>query len=142
MSAQGTTPIAMESVIQYLPQHRVLLCTACPKPTCVPPKGITVHLRKFHKEQFTPDQRIKLAKDARAHPVLPPCSVVTPRREDGPVAGLYIQDGFECNVCHYVCGSERTMDKKHCRRKHGWVKSQGEIWTKQTIQVLRPTASP
>ena len=128
MSTQGTTHIDMESVIQYLPRHRVLLCMACPHPTCIPPKGVKTHLREFHRKQFTPDQRTKLAKDVSLarHSVLPPRQVVIPRRQAGPVPGLYVYDGFECNRCHYVCWSEKTMDKKHCRSKHGWVKSRGK----------------
>lgn len=135
MSEQELHSIEWESVIKYLPKYHVLLCTACPKSTCVPPKGITTHLREFHKEQFTKAQRTKLAKDAREHPALPPRSVAIPPREKGPVPGLYVRHGFQCNRCNYVCGSEKTMHKKHCRKKHGWVKSQGKIWTEQSIQV-------
>ena len=135
MSEKEIPSIELESVIKYLPKYRVLLCTACPKSTCIPPKGITTHLREFHKEQFTKAQRTKLAKDAREHRALPPRSVAIPPREKGPVPGLYVRHGFQCNKCDYVCGSEKTMHKKHCRKKHGWVKSQGKLWTEQTIQV-------
>jgi Orsellinic acid/F9775 biosynthesis cluster protein D len=135
MSVESTCITTMEPVIQYLPQYRVLLCTACPKTTCIPPKGIATHLRTFHKHMFTCEQRTRLATDARKYPAVSPRMVVTPRRDEGSVPGLYVQDGFECTVCNYVCGSEEYMRDKHCRPRHGWVVSKPQIWEPQSIQV-------
>jgi Orsellinic acid/F9775 biosynthesis cluster protein D len=135
MSTPTTSSLVpMEPVIKFLPSYRVLLCTACSKSTCIPSNGIIIHLRNFHKDQFTRKQRTQLANEARRHPALPPQSVELPHREDGPVPGLHIHDGWECTQCQYVCGSENTM-KKHVRTKHGWVKSIPKIWRKQSIQV-------
>src|SRR5579859_2594854 len=121
MSDPGTSVVPMQPVIQFLCCHRVLLCTACPKTSCIPPKGVLTHLRNYHKNQFTCEQRKKLAKEARKHSALTPRDVITPRREDGAVPGLHVHDGWECTQCHYVCASETTMEKNHARRKHEWV---------------------
>jgi Orsellinic acid/F9775 biosynthesis cluster protein D len=96
MSDSETSNVPMQPVIQFLLKHHVLLCTACPKSTCIPPNGLTVHLRKHHKDQFTCEQRKKLTDEARKHPSLAPQNVLIPRREDGPVPGLHIHAGWEC----------------------------------------------
>ena len=127
-----------QPVLQFLHKYRVLLCTACPKSTCIPPKGITAHLREYHKDQFTTEQRQKIAKEASKHPVLAPRSIPTPCREDGPVPSLYVRDGWECTRCDYVCGSEKHMEKHHARKTHGWVASMPKIWREQTVQVNSP----
>ena len=127
-----------QPVLQFLRKYRVLLCTACPKSTCIPPKGITAHLREYHKDQFTSEQRKKIAKEASKHPVLAPRSIPTPCREDGPVPSLYVYDGWECTRCDYVCGSEKHMEKHHARKTHGWVASMPKIWQEQTVQVNSP----
>jgi hypothetical protein len=119
MSDPSTSDVPMQPVIQFLRPHRVLLCNACPKTTCIPPMGVVGHLRKYHKGQYTREQRIKLAKEARQHPALPVKNVQTPRRQDGPVPGLHVSDGWECMLCPYVCASETTMEKNHARIQQG-----------------------
>ena len=44
MSDHDTAPVPTQPVIQFLHSHRVLLCTACPKTTCIPPNAIAGHL--------------------------------------------------------------------------------------------------
>jgi Orsellinic acid/F9775 biosynthesis cluster protein D len=131
----------MQPVIQFLCKQRVLLCTACPKTTCIPLKGIGGHLRKHHKDQFTREQRTKLAKEARKYPALAPRSIPTPHREDGPIPGLHVRDGWECTLCDYVCVSVTNMEKEHARKTHGWVASKPKIWREQTVQVNQPSLS-
>jgi len=138
MSGSEASTVPMHPVIQFLDKHRVLLCTACSKPTCIPPKGVGRHFKKYYKDQFTCEQRTKSAKEASKHPALAPKSIPIPRREDGPVPGLHVRDGWECMRCHYVCGSEDAMESGHAWKKHGWVASMPKIWREQLVQVNVP----
>jgi hypothetical protein len=118
MSDPGTiSTVPVQPVIQFLRPHRVLLLHRCPKSTCIP-RGIGGHLLRHHRDQFTPDQRTKLANEARKHPALAPQSLLKPRREDGPVTGLYVHDGWECKLCCYVRTWKRNktwMGSKHAQ---------------------------
>src|SRR5277367_2335509 len=121
MSDLETSNVSTQPVLQFLYKYHILLCTICPKNTCIPSKGISAHLRKYHKDQFTSEQQKKIAKKASKHPVLALRSILTPCREDGPIPGLHVRDGWECTRCDYVCGSEKHIEKHHVQKTYGWV---------------------
>src|SRR5277367_3369980 len=83
-------------------------------------------------------QREKLVNEASKYPTLAPRGVLIPYREDGPVPGLAVHDGWECTRCPYVCRSDDNMEKEHARKQHGWMSSMHKIWQQQTVQVNSP----
>src|SRR5579864_7432663 len=45
------------SIFKYLPIFKILLYKNCPKSYCIPSDGIATHLREFHKDILTKEQR-------------------------------------------------------------------------------------
>jgi Orsellinic acid/F9775 biosynthesis cluster protein D len=127
-----------DDVLRFLPAHGVLLCTVCTKPHCIPLDGVAAHLREFHKDLLTKRQRAELVKYAYSlkEQLVNPKDVDVPRRKDGPIAGLYKINGWECLECGKALGTEDSM-KKHCRT-HGWEVNKVDMWKRTCIQVSIP----
>src|SRR5271155_2209289 len=128
------------SVLKFLPDFGVLLCTACTQPHCLPPGSVRRHMYKLHRNTFNSKQRgamieyaNSLTSDLKGAEEV---KEAVPPRENGPVEGLYVNhQGYECLICEYVCGSLETMKKKHCRPAHQWTKGKPDIWRVQPVQV-------
>jgi hypothetical protein len=124
------------SILKYLPRHQVLLCTACPESYCLPPNSIATHLRNFHNTILSKKQRAAIVKYSKTVTLKDPEDIEIPHREQGPVPGLHLVEGFECLECGYVCASLDTMSEGHCRPTHGWSRGKPLIWKQQYVQVL------
>lgn len=123
------------SVIEYLSDHRVILCMLCKEHYCIPPKGVRGHLNQFHQEQLTKKQRTEIVKFAASLDLTQPRAVQIPNRENGPILLLHKEKGFECLTCGYVCPKSSTMDK-HGRNTHQWNIIQQDKWQRQWVQVF------
>jgi hypothetical protein len=126
------------SILKYLSKYNVLLCTACPESYCLPPGSVATHLRTLHRTILSKKQRATIVKYSDSLFIEDPKNIEVPPREQGPVPGLHLVEGFECLKCGYACPAENTMLEKHCRPKHGWRKAQSQMWKKQYIQVIVP----
>src|SRR5579864_2325159 len=123
------------SVLQYLPDHRVILCMLCEKHYCIPPNGIRDHLFEFHKNKLTKKERRELVQFASSLDLAQPRDVKIPKRENGALSLLHKEEGYECLTCHYVCPMDTTMDK-HGRGEHQWSMKQLDKWKRQWVQVF------
>jgi len=129
-----------KSVLKFLPDFGVLVCTACTKPHCLPPGSVDGHMCRYHGKTFSINKRgamveyaNSLASDLKSTEEV---METVPPRENGPVEGLYVNHkGYECLMCEYVCGSLTTMKRKHCPRAHQWNKEKPDIWRVQPVQV-------
>jgi Protein of unknown function (DUF3505). len=99
--------------LKYIPGHKVLLCLVCEKSYCLPPGSVAKHLCDFHCHILTKKQGSELVKFSNSVELSKPANIIIPQRGDGRVEGLHKENGYECNECEYVCGSEEVM-KKHC----------------------------
>jgi hypothetical protein len=128
------------SVLKFLPDFGVLLCTACTKPNCLPPGSVDGHMRRCHGNAIKSKQRDamveyanSLASDLKSTEEV---KETVPPRENGPVEWLYVNhQGYECLMCEYVCGSLTTMTKKHCSPAHQWAKGKPDMWRAQPVQA-------
>ena len=128
------------SVLKFLPDFGVLLCTACTQPRCLPPGSVQTHMSKYHRHDFNSKQRSamveyanSLASDLKSAEEV---KEAVPPRENGPVEGLYVNhQGYECLMCEYACGSLITMRRNHCQTAHQWTKGKPDMWRVQPIQV-------
>ena len=129
-----------KSVLKFLPDFGVLLCTACTKPHCLPPGSVHEHMRRVHSKAFDSKQRRAMVEYANslASDLKSSLEVkeTVPPRQNGPVEGLYVNhEGSECLICEYVCGSSISMKYSHCRPVHQWTKGKPDMWRVQPVQV-------
>ncbi|KAI7226830.1 hypothetical protein KC330_g8668 [Hortaea werneckii] len=121
---------APNSVLEILPQDRVVICTQCQY--AIIPSGVKENLRTSHKR--LPLQRRQEIIDTVANNrslAQTPSDVIYPLPTDLPLESLPVYlDGLRCKAGHqpngayqYVCRTVRGK-QEHCKQNYGWVNTQ------------------
>lgn len=115
--APNLTNGAIETLIEYLPAHELLLCTQCK--VAVPSDDLEIHLRSSHRgikkawrdaihEKFEQIPKAKTTADLRPLPDnSPPLSFLIPPRE-----------GYRCPYCPTYRSLHETELRRHSSKVH------------------------
>ena len=127
-----------EDILKFISKYKVLLCTLCVEPHCVPLTSIAWHFLHYHADSVSQRKRKSLVQYARTFKdeLADPNEVKTivPPFEDGPIVGIHKLYRYHCTVCEQLLAAEISM-KDHCRG-HGWKAKDPEIWTRKWMQVF------
>jgi hypothetical protein len=116
-SASNLTNAATETLIEYLPDHKLLLCTQCK--TAVPSDDLETHLRSSHRgikkswrdsirERFGHVPTARTTADLQPLPDnSPPLSFLIPPRE-----------GYRCPYCPTYRSLHETELRRHSSKIH------------------------
>jgi hypothetical protein len=109
------------SYILHLSEFNALICRTCQHG--MTGKGVARHFQRHHKS-IPYDIRKQLVSFASG--LLMPNSdeIILPSGEIQAIDGLEVVEGFACQGCVGLYGTLESI-RQHCRKKHGWVKSQG-----------------
>src|SRR5947207_2892480 len=131
---------AIHHYVLHLIEYNVLLCRSCKH--CISPvgDGIKRHFMK-HRKTVALDTRRAIIDHVKSLQLMEPENITLPIEEIEPIMGLELLVGLRCQEkyneeeCHYCCITEGSM-KIHCKEEHGWVKSKGVSWKKQSVQTF------
>jgi hypothetical protein len=128
------TTVAMDQYVTYNAEYQVLICRQ--HGYCIPPEGITRHLRRFHGA-IALQTRQAIIDYSKTLDLLTPEEVATPTEIQQPVSGLRTIAGFRCHYdgCTELRSTEVSI-KQHCRETHEWKATVGELWSKQDFQTF------
>jgi hypothetical protein len=115
-----------EQLLIYLPQFHVIVCRECQY--AINKRGVNKHFRRLY-QHIDIRVRNQLNDYVQKFDVWEVEQVETPTEEVEIIKGLKVLAGFICTV--EGCNNKRTTLKsitEHCRDKHGWIKSNGNIY--------------
>jgi Orsellinic acid/F9775 biosynthesis cluster protein D len=129
----------VDSFICYNTKYRLAICKPC---GTVLPKDVATHLRHLHAS-FDASERQAICEYIKQWELTSPelFYLSLPLNEPiAAIAGLTVHNIARCNTCAFL-GSEQTMEVKHCRVEHGWIKSDGNFIESMEL-TLEPMWAP
>jgi len=126
--------------VSFLTEYRVLICRSCKHGISPNGDGIARHFMEKHITM--PIQtRQSILIYCNSLKLIDPSNVRIPTMEIERITelesslGWYCQEQLDGKECGHCCVTETSM-KIHCRDTHGWIKSKGVTWKRQSIQTF------
>ena len=128
-----SAPPRPNELLQYLPQHRVLICRECHY--AIQPSAISRHLKDLH--HIYRSNRQEFMKYASGFDLADPKDVTLPRPSEGPVPSLTVTSGLACGAsgCDHLCATAKRM-KMHWAAEHSEVYGQDPQWRSVDLQTF------
>ncbi|KAF2837475.1 hypothetical protein M501DRAFT_937207 [Patellaria atrata CBS 101060] len=120
-------------LLQYLPNHHVLICAACGY--AVQPNAISRHLKEIHR--ILRSRRKPYLEYASRFNLRDPADVDAPQTRDFPVPQLPVENGLICNHegCFHLCVTIKRM-KAHWNAIHNQCNAEISGWRSVPLQTF------
>ena len=132
--------MASESIEEYFiynAKWQVIICKGC-RYCPAPGKSLARHLMDEH-QSIPLDTRKELITWAETLDLVEPDRVMVPNPNTPPIKGLKLnEEGYKCEYigCIDPYTGTITSMKEHCKKKHGWISTNGIKWTKLALQTF------
>jgi len=131
------TEVTARLYVTYLPEHAVIICRKCKHVLRPSKRSIGEHFGTIHKSISKGIRKAIVEYTNRLS--LNTVEEVVRRSNDiiERLTELELSNGYECNICGYLCKKLRTMEL-HCYGSHDYVVSKGMQWRRRYIQTFFP----
>ena len=123
-----------DSLFIYNERYRKLICKSCKY--AVNGSSVQRHLLQNHRHVSLIQRKNTIQYANTLH--LSHDNSDPPEWNHTPIQGLQLLNGYECQVCQYICVERYSMEQ-HCRKEHEWKKGYVGTWIDCHVQSWFPS---